>query len=130
MDPSSVRPPMVRPGRRFPRVEVDGELVARAPALGAVMPVRNASLGGVSTSSLTPLKAGATHALEIVLGPGRVLHFQARIIYCRRSDDHNAFRIGWAWDTDTVTEQSARTLMNYLTDANAIESGDQPAPQH
>jgi len=129
MDPSSVRPPKVRPGRRFPRVEVDGELVARVPALGTGMPVRNVSLGGVSTSSLTPLKAGETHSFEIALGTGPALHFHARIIYCRRSDDHNAFRIGWAWDTDSVTEQSASTLMNYLTDAAAIESGDQPAPQ-
>jgi len=100
--------------RRFPRLVVDGPLSVRVLALSSAMDVQNISLGGVNTVSPLPLEPGARHTFEFRLRGAGAMHLKACIVYCRA--DQGAFSIGWAWETDAVTEENARALLDYLTD--------------
>jgi hypothetical protein len=113
--------------RRFPRLEVDGTLVARDLTSGLAMEVRDISFGGIQVVSTVAIAPGHEHVLRVALAADEAHDLRARTIHCRPvARTTGPYVIGWQLAPDIPTARSITAIINRLTDVGSFQPRDTP----
>jgi hypothetical protein len=113
--------------RRFPRLEVDGTLVARDLTSGLAMEVRDISFGGIQVVSTVAIAPGHEHVLRVALAADEAHDLRARTIHCRPvARTTGPYVIGWQLAPDIPTARGITAIINRLTDVGSFQPCDTP----
>jgi hypothetical protein len=98
--------------RRWPRFEVNGNLLAQIAALDLAMPVRDISLGGFAVEAPLRFAHGEVHELLLCCAGDAPRPVRARAAYChpKRDRDHQ-FITGWEALGDPATARAMAGLV-------------------
>jgi hypothetical protein len=113
--------------RRFPRLEIDGTLVARDVTSGLTMEIRDISFGGLQVISAVAIAPGHEQVLRVALPVGEVYDLRARTIHCRPiARATGPYIIGWQLAPDIPTARGITAIINRLTDVGSFQPRDTP----
>lgn len=113
--------------RRFPRIQLDGELKAFDTTLGSAVPITDISFGGLQTISPSPVVPLTEHHFRVILGRGSTYKLRATAAHCHSLGDSAPYVIGWQLSKDFETAQAITEIIDYLTNAASFESSATPS---
>lgn len=109
--------------RRWPRFEVNGNLLAQIAVLDLVMPVRDISLGGLAVEAPIRFAHGEVHELLLCRGEDAPLRVRVRAAYCHAKRDRgHLFITGW----EALGDPETARAMAGLVDRRLAERADGP----
>lgn len=120
------RPPLpFRNRRRFPRLEVMGQVDGELVALDVPLKVRDLSEAGFSTESTVPFPPGTGQRFRFTTRAGAVVHLEATSVHCRlasaSADGHYVYVTGFEFRSNPDTDDAVRALVDTLSSVLSLE---------
>ena len=120
-DRRTFQDPFARKVRRFPRVEIDGELAGTGLNLGLQVEFRNVSLGGFLTLSPQCVEPGSEELFILPLPNQPPLRLRAESVHGQPANRRaTAHFTGWKAQEDEETQAGLQRLLDYLSTAASV----------
>lgn len=114
--------------RRFPRLELDSELLVQDVTRGVTLEVRNISLGGFQALTALRVQTGDEHTIRVTLRGAPPVDLRARVVHCQPGVGVKApYVAGWQFASDLATARGVAAIIDRLTDVESFDPAREPA---
>ena len=114
-----------RSRRRYPRLEVLGEVEGQSVPLDIQLTIRELAQGGFSTESAVPFPPGSRHHFRFTTSLDAVVSLDATAVHCRLAsagaNGQHTYVTGFEFASDRETDEGVAVLIDTLTSVLSLE---------